>query len=257
LLKPLLLSLIPLLLLFTYQYRNYRQTGVFEVSSLVSTNLIHYNAYFVLVYTEGLQTADSTIAYIDNFSKHRKSYKDDVAFQKQQFIEIVKKHPVSYAIFHARGMAAFFLDPGRFDLVNFFNPNAAKTNGFLYHVNQKGLRGTLSFLFSESFVLLIFLAIIFTLNIFKFLCFIRFIFQSNTINAYGKWFILFMILYIAFITGSIGISRYMMPLVPLYIGCGLIFVSHNPNPDSKNAWKNILYNLVLIYPTKTIGTKRK
>lgn len=255
-LKPLLLSLIPLLLLFTYQYRNYRQTGVFEVSSLVSTNLVHYNAYFVLVYSEGLQKADSTIAYIDNFSKHRKTYKDDVVSQKQQFIEIVKKYPVSYAIFHAKGMAAFFLDPGRFDLVSFFNPNAAKGNGLLYYINQDGLKGTLAFLFSESFVLLIFLVLIFMLNIFKLLCFIRYIFQRSYVNTYGKWFVVFLISYIAFVTGSIGLSRYMMPVVPLYIGCGLLFLSQTNDDNSEIKWKYVLKKLFLKSPTKTISAIR-
>jgi len=255
-LKPLLLSLIPLILLFTYQYRNYRQTGVFEVSSLVTTNLVYYNAYYFLVYTEGLQKADSTIAYIDNVSKQRKSYKDDVAFKKQQVISIIKNRPVSYAIFHTKGIAGFFLDPGRYDLVSFFNPNAPKTNGLLYHINQDGLRGTLAFLFKESFLLLISLAIILILNIFKLICFIRFIFLRK-INTYGKWFILFLISYIAFITGSIGIARYMMPLAPLYIGSGLLFLSHTLYLNSDKTWKNILHNLFILIPLKTIWTSRK
>lgn len=232
-LKPLLLSLIPLILLFTYQYRNYRQTGVFEVSSLVTTNLVYYNAYYFLVYTEGLQKADSTIAYIDNVSKQRKTYKDDVVFKKQQVISIIKKRPLSYAIFHTKGIAGFFLDPGRYDLVSFFNPSAKKTNGLLYHINQDGLKGALLFLLKHSFVLLISLAAVFASNLFKFYCFIRFLFQRN-ISKYAKGFIVFMIFYVAFLTGPLGVARYIMPLTPLYIGCGLLFLSHKLNRNGEN-----------------------
>jgi hypothetical protein len=231
-LKPLLISLIPLILLFTYQYRNYRQTGVFEVSSIVTANVLDFNLYFFLTKTEGLQTADSTISAIDSISASQGSYKEKVEFKKQHSVEIVMKRPVKYALFHIKGFAGFFLDPGRFDLVNFFNLKAEKINGLLFKINQVGLKGALVFLLKHSFVLLSFLAIIFAANLFKFYCFIRFIFQHN-INKYCKGFIVFMIFYVAFLTGPLGVARYIMPLVPLYIGCGLLFLSHTLNKNSK------------------------
>lgn len=231
--KPLLISLIPLILLFTYQYRNYRQTGVFEVSSIVTANVLDFNLYFFLAKTDGMQTADSTISAIDSISALQGSYKEKVAFKKQYSIEIVMKRPVKYALFHTKGLAGFFLDPGRFDLVNFFNLNAEKINGLMFKINQVGLKGALVFLLKHSFILLSFLAIIFVSNLFKFYCFIRFIFQRN-MNKYGKGLLLFMIFYVAFLTGPLGVARYIMPLAPLYLGCGLLFLSHtsNKNPES-------------------------
>ncbi len=231
--KPLLISLIPLILLFTYQYRNYRQTGVFEVSSIVTANVLDFNLYFFIAKTDGMQTADSTISVIDSISALQGSYKEKVAFKKQHSIEIVMKRPVKYALFHTKGLAGFFLDPGRFDLVNFFNLNAEKINGLMFKINQIGLKGALLFLLNHSFILLSFLAIIFVSNLFKFYCFIRFIFQRN-MNKYGKGLLLFMIFYVAFLTGPLGVARYIMPLAPLYLGCGLLFLSHtsNKNPES-------------------------
>jgi hypothetical protein len=254
-LKPLLLSLIPLILLFTYQYRNYRQTGVFEVSSLVTANVLDFNINFFLAQTEGKQTADSTISAIDSISTLQGTYKDKVAFKKQQTIVIIKQQPVRFFIYHAKGMAGFFLDPGRFDLVNFFNLNAEKTNGLLYLINQVGFKGALVFLLKHSFLLLLVLAIIFILNTFKFLFFIGFIFQGN-INKYMKWFILFLIFYIAFLTGPIGVARYIMPLAPLYIGCGLLFLSFTLKNNSGFTRKTILRNLFIKYSQKNIGTGR-
>ncbi len=231
--KPLLISLIPLILLLTYQYRNYRQTGVFEVSSIVTANVLDFNLYFFIAKTDGMQTADSTISAIDSLSALQGSYKEKVAFKKQHSIEIVMKRPVKYALFHTKGLAGFFLDPGRFDLVNFFNLNAEKINGLMFKINQIGLKGALLFLLKHSFILLSFLAIIFVSNLFKFYCFIRFIFQRN-MNKYGKGLLLFMIFYVAFLTGPLGVARYIMPLAPLYLGCGLLFLSHtsNKNPES-------------------------
>lgn len=231
--KPFLLSLIPLMILFTYQYRNYRQTGVFEVSSIVTANALDYNLYLFLTKTDGVLTADSTISAIDSISALQKSYKNKVAFKKQHAIAIVMKRPVKYAFFHIKGFAGFFLDPGRFDLVNFFNLNAEKTKGLLFQINQVGLKGALAFLLKHSYVLLIFLTFIFASNLFKFYCFIRFIVQRN-INKYSKGFIIFMILYVAFLTGPLGVARYIMPLAPLYIGCGLLFLSHKLNKNVEN-----------------------
>ncbi len=254
--KPLLLSLIPLLVLFTYQYRNYRQTGVFEVSSIVTTNVLDFNLYFFLAKTEGVKTADSTISTIDSLSILQESYKDKVDFKKQHSVAIVMKHPVSYFIFHTKGIAGFFLDPGRFDLVNFFNLNAEKTKGLLFQINQVGYKGALVFLLKHSFILLIVLVIIFIFNVFKFLFLIGFIFQQN-INKYSKGFILFLIFYIAFLTGPLGVARYMMPLVPLYLGCGLLFLSHILKRNSANVRQYILHEVLLKSPSKTRGKNRK
>ncbi|HWR94039.1 MAG TPA: hypothetical protein VN192_02430, partial [Flavobacterium sp.] len=237
--KPLLISLIPLIILFTYQYRNYRQTGVFEVSSIVTANVLDFNIYYYLVKTDGLQTADSTVSSIDSISALQGTYKNKVAFKKQHSVLIVMQRPVSYFIFHTKGMAGFFLDPGRFDLVNFFNLNAEKINGLLSQINEIGLKGALAFLFKHSFALLITLAIIFLVNIFKFICLIGFIFQRSS-NKYIKWFMLFLIFYIAFLTGPLGVSRYMMPLVPLYIGCCLVFLSQTLNKKTDSGWQSIL-----------------
>ena len=255
-LKPFLISLVPMIVLFTYQYRNYRQTGVFEVSSIVTQNVLDFNIYFYLVKTEGLQTADSTVSSIDSIAELKGTYKNKVAFKKKHSVPIVMKRPVSYFVYHTKGMAGFFLDPGRFDLVNFFNLNAEKINGLLSQINEVGLKGALAFLFKHSFVLLITLGIIFLVNIFKFICFIGFIFQRNS-NKYIKWFMLFLIFYIAFLTGPLGVSRYMMPLTPLYIGCGLLFLSHTLNHNSDNTRKLILQNLFIKFPRKTSGIGRK
>jgi 4-amino-4-deoxy-L-arabinose transferase-like glycosyltransferase len=231
--KPLLISLIPLILLLTYQYRNYRQTGVFEASSIVTINLLDYNAYFFLVKTHGQQAADSAILNIDSLSKVRGTYKEEIAFKKQQATAIIMKQPVSYALFHTEGIAGFFLDPGRFDLVNFFNLKSEKINGLLYQINKVGLKGALAFLVKHTFVLLLFLTLIFLFNTFKFLCFVFFIIRLNS-NKYLKGFVLFLILYVAFLTGPLGASRFMMPLLPLYIGCCLLFLSNRKIRHSRH-----------------------
>ena len=238
-LKPILISLIPLVLLFTYQYRNYRQTGVFEVSSIVTANVLDFNLYFFLAKTDGLHAADSTVSVIDSISALQGSYKEKVAFKKQHSIEIVMKRPVKYALFHTKGLAGFFLDPGRFDLVNFFNLNAEKINGLLFKINQVGYKGAFVFLLKHSFILLSILAFIFVSNLFKFYWFIRFIFQRN-INKYSKSLIVFMVFYIAFLTGPLGVARYIMPLAPLYIGCGLLFLSHISNKNSESVSEPVI-----------------
>jgi 4-amino-4-deoxy-L-arabinose transferase-like glycosyltransferase len=222
--KLLLLGLIPFIFLSAYQIRNYNNTGVFETSSIGRSTLVSYNVNLFLVKTEGVCAADSTISSIDSLSKLKNGYKEEVAYREEQTLSVIMKHPIRYALFHIKGMTGFFLDPGRFDLVNFFNFKNEKNSGLLYLINEKGIKGTIAFLMKDSPGRLIILLIVGFFNLLKAACFLLFIF-SRKINKGVLWFIVFLIFYIALLTGPLGASRFMMPLLPLYMGCCLLFVS--------------------------------
>jgi hypothetical protein len=232
-LKLLLLGLLPFIFLFAYQIRNYNNTGVFETSSIGRSALVGYNVNLFLVKTEGKRAADSTIASIDSLAKLKGGYKEQVAFRKRQAISVIIKKPIRYAIFHIKGMAGFFIDPGRFDIVSFFNLSNEKSAGLLYLINETGLKGALDFLIKKSPGLFIILLIIGLFNLFKAVCFLLFIFGKK-INKDLLWFIVFLIIYVALMTGPLGASRFMMPLLPLYIGCCLLVFSGIKRKPSDN-----------------------
>lgn len=222
--KPVLLSLIPLLFLLTYQYRNYRQTHVFEVSSITTINLVDYNTYFYLVKTQGKQRADSTISAIDGISKQKAGFAGEVKYKKQMAVHILLKNPLGYTLFHLKGVAGFFLDPGRFDLVNFLQIPSGGEDGLLYQLNQGGIKGALGFMLKHTWGLLFIIATVLLVNLIKLILFVFFVFQRR-VNIQIKGIIVLTILYIALLTGPLGASRFMMPVIPFYIGGCLLFVS--------------------------------
>jgi hypothetical protein len=130
-------------------------------------------------------------------------------------------NPFKYAVFHFKGIVGFFIDPGRFDLVNFFNLSNKNDSGLLNHINKFGVVSAIKFLFTHSFGLLLALAAIVLFKILKVSLFIRLLLQKKNINLYTG-FVIIIILYVSFLTGPLGASRFFMPLEALYIGCGLL-----------------------------------
>jgi hypothetical protein len=223
-LQPVLLCLMPLLFLLAWQYRNYYKTGVFETSSIETRVLMNYNVSMFLAKTENATDAERRIRSIDSISALKVSYKERNTFLNKQAVSEIAKKPFGYAFFHMTGMAGFFLDPGRFDLVSFFNLDNEKSRGLLFRINEDGIRSAIDFILSHSVGLLVALAVIGLINLFKFTCFIFFILRFKGHNLVTG-FIIFLIFYVGLLTGPLGASRFMMPLIPAYIGCCVLFLS--------------------------------
>ena len=126
---------------------------------------------------------------------------------------VLLSHFVGYSLFHAKGMVYFFLDPGRFDLYNFFRIEEGNSNGFLHKgADENRLRS----MYNAHPKITISLAFIFLINILKTLGFIGFIWvqRKNMIVLIGA----LLVFYIAFLTGPLGASRFALP-VELIIMC--------------------------------------
>ncbi len=215
--RPLLMSLIPILLVFVYCFRNLEKTGKFSFSSIQTTNLINYNIYYFLMNQDGKATADEVI---DNFYKKSgtiNNYSKRMDFLSGSARKVIMEQPFEYGWFHIKGMLRFFLDPGRFDLVNFIHSSETGKNGFLYYLNTGGISGALRFLFSGGTgglsLLLIF---IFLVNLVKLAGLVLFAFNRQ-VDWRLKVFLYLLLLYLAFATGPLGASRFAMPLIPLLI----------------------------------------
>ncbi len=229
--KPILVSLIPLLFLLGYQYRNYNATGVFETSSIARINLLDYNTRHFLINTVGYDESDSIISDIKERAKQTLNYKQEAAFIESEAIGIISRIPLSYALFHLKGIFGFFLDPGRFDMVNFFNPDFEKGSGLLLQLNKYGLLSAVKYLFGHSFLLVAALFAVGLAKLFKLILFLPAAFRLNK-SSLSKGFVALLIVYTAVLTGPLGASRFFMPLEPLYLGFVLLFVSEYKNKDN-------------------------
>lgn len=214
--KPILIGIIPILLVQSYSFWNYKRTDYFQFSSIQTTNLFQYNAYYFNMQRIGLV---KTNIYFDDQVRKMDSIKNYP--EKQRFLEksskqVIKENLIGYGWFHLKGMLRFFIDPGRFDIYNFFGLEENRSSGFFERLNTDGLKGIINYLFQQNLFLIVVLFLIALVNLIKVAGLILFL-TSKQIDIKFRLAIFFIVGYISFATGPLGASRFMMPLIPLFI----------------------------------------
>lgn len=208
---------VPLLGVLTWGSFNFYLTGVFHFSSIEKTNLLNYNTRILLERKYGLEKADSMITQIDSIGNSYTEYKTRNAYVLKECKNIIFKHLPSYIIIHLKGMVNFFLDPGRFDIASFTGYQNEAATGFYKAFSKSGYKGIINQLNMPNIaglILPITLLLINLLIAFGFFIGLLFGLRFGTI-----WVLVLslIILYVAFITGPVGASRFRVPVYPLLI----------------------------------------
>lgn len=221
--KPIYLfpALMPFLFILLYQYWNYERTGVFHYSSIQTINLVHYNMYFFQLNQKGENAANLWLDATEAAANRIKSYPEKTNFLQEEASKVLKEKPISYLLFHIKGVFRFFIDPGRFDIVQFLGIEDNKASGILHELNKGGWQNAFSLLLKNGWGLLFALLLISIGNLIKIGLFIRFLFQQN-ISLLIRLFLALLVFYIAFMTGPLGASRFAMPLLPILLGFGMV-----------------------------------
>lgn len=227
--QNLAITLLPLLYFIAIGQINEKRTGYRHYSSISNINLLHYNTYVMLMYKYGTVKADSIIDGIKSRATLTGSYPSKQAYIAEQSTKQIKEHLSLYLMLHMRGIAFALIDPGRFDLTQFFN--LVHRDNLLYETNKKGLFELAKKVFLNPLGLV--LIILMTFNVFRLITAIRFLFKHN----HSWWFKLTVILipcYILALTGPIGTSRFFMPLVPIAFFIYLLTVSKKADTNSED-----------------------
>ncbi|WP_299520932.1 hypothetical protein [Winogradskyella sp.] len=142
-------------------------------------------------------------------------------------INHIKKDLLSYLVFHAKGAVRIFIDPGRFDMVNFFKLNSDVKNevGLLKQINEGGLKSAIDYLKTQPLLIIICFNLVLLFNLIKFLGFLWFLIRKLKQSKLIIWIIFGFILYIAGLTGPLGASRFIIPVLPLYLFISLYGIS--------------------------------
>lgn len=210
-------SLIPLIFVIIFASINQQRTGYFHVSSIQQVNLVDYNLYYFLMDQQGEEQAAEITTGIKATCSGEKDLSNKSACLTDAATSIFKDNLVSYGWFHLKGMGRFFIDPGRFDLYRFFGIERSGGNGFLYHINKSGMKGAWEYLqMQHSWVIILLLGIAFV-NLVRVAGFLFFLFNRK-IDPSFRLFLFLLIGYIAFATGPLGASRFMLPVVLLLTG---------------------------------------
>lgn len=205
---------LPILVLQLYLFHNEQKTGFYHFSSIENYNLINYNLYYFKSSKLGKVKADNWHNSIyANKNYVNKSFKEQNIYLKKTAINEIKNNFISYSFYHFRTAVRGVFDPGRFDIMTFFEKENGK-QGFLEILN-----GNKSFksLFNHKMIFILVLLIpIFLLNVIKYFYFVKYIFNNNHSLFLTYFFILFT--YNVLVTGPVNSSRYMMPFQMIIIG---------------------------------------
>lgn len=220
-------ALVPIIIAFTYMKWNYCRTGTYAFSSIQYINLRDYNLKYFHTYKYGKEYADNINSNILKETEQISEYPEKVAYTNSKVLEYVKKDIVSYTGFHLLGCIRFFIDPGRFDLMHFFNYHSGNSHevGFLKHINQGGLRGALSYLKTQPILIIVLFYLLLIINVLKVSGFIWCLIKLLKNSPLVIWVILFFIVYLVSITGPLGASRFVIPILPLYLFISLYGLS--------------------------------
>ncbi len=230
-------SIIPILTVLLYCQWNYERTSSYSFSSIQHTNLRDYNLRYFHTNKYGAEYAENIKDSIINKAKGINGYNNKIKFINSTSLNYLKKDAASYTLFHLIGSLKMLVDPGRFDLSIYFNfdPNKINNVGLLKHYNEGGTRGALKFLKSQPLLIIVLFNFILLINLFKFLGFLWFLIKHLKKASLIIWVMLIFIGYIVGLTGPIGASRFLIPILPLYLFLSLYGLS-NLLVTIKNYW---------------------
>lgn len=232
--KAYLSSLIPILVCALYLNWNHQRTGSFEFSSIQNINLKNYNLYYFNLNKYGELYAKEVDEKITAVANTKSSYPEIQNEIKTQSISYIKKDLLSYSIMHLKGSFRMFLDPGRFDLYNFFEFKNKEKVGFLKHLNENRLLGALEFFKMQPVLIILIIPLLLLFNSIKIIGFILFWLKSYKTTPALLWFMLFIIIYFTALTGLIGSSRFLIPILPFYIFFSTLGLSKNRHTNEKS-----------------------
>ncbi len=215
-----LFSLIPFLSWALVCNKNKKLTGVLHYSSIGYINLLHYNTNLYLQASQGKEEAAKILEPLMIVPHSKSEFKKNYDQVNETCKQIIISNGMGYTFFHLKGMVYFFLDPGRFDLYQFFKIEEDTSKGFL---NQKPRRNELIAQVKNHPFIWLYLGLIFCFNILKTIGFLGFLWQYRNHNL--AIVVSCVVFYIAFLTGPLGASRFALPVGLIVMGGAAIFYS--------------------------------
>ncbi|MEN8230692.1 MAG: glycosyltransferase family 39 protein [Bacteroidota bacterium] len=209
--------ILPVLWISLYSLWNFNRTGSAQYSSIQTANMVNYNLRYFIMGQEGSEAAAMEVDRLYLNCESETSYKEKNSCLDQGVKEVILKEPVKYGLFHLKGTVRYFLDPGRFDMVTFFNLKESDSPGFLQAINEDGIGGAFRFLKQQGWSMVIILGLISLFKLVKITGFMLYLFRGKEALQF-RIFLGFLIGYLALVTGPLGASRFLLPVELLIIG---------------------------------------
>ncbi|OZC02050.1 hypothetical protein [Rubricoccus marinus] len=201
--------LIPLLAL-GFAAAHGTQTGHAEVTSLQTQNLWQQNARRAMLRTGDeaeYEATDARLAVIPTYAERQRR---TAATAKAAVFE----RPLAYAAVHMTGVAAFALDPGRYDLALFFELPVGSTGAM--DAASRGAAPLARFLGNQPWPLALVLGLLTLWNAAVAVAFLVWCWRGPVSPEVRAWCFL-LVAYVAFVTGPVGAARYRLAVVPILL----------------------------------------
>lgn len=198
-----------------WSFHNLETTGWSHYSSIRVVNLKDYNTRLMLESKYGVEKADSVISSINDISRRIPDYASRNYFIRDTCSKLIRSNLPAYAKVHTKGMLAMLVDPGRYDLVQFFGIEE-KENGLMYLLARGDLTGMWEIIRGQSFVVSFFFFFNFLGSIILLVSALRGFRHVKTRTV----LILLcagIICYFWILTGPVGTARYKSGILPLLV----------------------------------------
>jgi len=218
-------GLVPVIFVIIFSAFNQQRTGLFQVSSIQDVNLVDVNLFYFLMQDEGYDAARATTDSIYQVCDQNGSYKEYSDCLNDEAKKILYSRLAEYGVFHSKGIIRFFIDPGRFDIYNFFGLQERGEKGLRYRLFQGGISEVWKYLKEQNTFILLWIMLIAMVNVLKTIGFAFFIFNRNY-NLEFRVFLFLLIGTIAFATGPLGASRFALPVGLFILGGAAVQYHH-------------------------------
>jgi hypothetical protein len=213
-----IVALLPFISWFYLSKKNEKLTGVFHYSSITYMNLLHYNTNLYLNNSVGKEETEKILGKLMIVPESKVEFVKNYKEVNSVCASVLLNNIFSYSIYHSRGVAYYFLDPGRFDLYNFLRLENENSNGFLHRGAGKNKFEEVYSQYPSIAVVLVFLLLI---NIIKTLGFIGFLWVRR--KDFQILLIGGLVFYLAILTGPLGASRFALPSELIIIAFASIY----------------------------------
>ncbi|MFH1965817.1 MAG: hypothetical protein ABIJ42_09810 [Acidobacteriota bacterium] len=194
-------SLIPVLFISLWSWRNYQVTGVYHFSSLKASHM----RFFIPEVPDKFESG-SKAGFSEEFSKTERLAADILLNPSEAGSKIFES---------SKNMVSFFLDPGRFDIYRFIPIEGENiSTRIFFHWNEDWGK----YIRRVPAPILLYLGLLLLANLLIVLAFIPFSFMSGP-DFFLRLYVLLIILYIGAVVSvaGLGAARYRLSVEPLLI----------------------------------------
>ena len=190
---------LPIATVFLVSWFNFRQTGLIHYTSMPVTNAFEYN---IRNLTKGISSED----YYNVAALKMKGmdFSGKYLFMQSETQKVIRMSPFKYAYLHVLGSAKALLDPGRYDMVAFFE--LPQGRGFMDNSGP-------GFWASQPPVYWMYIILFALLALLKLCLSVFAVFKKIP----HKWILIFPVFYTVAVIGPVGSARYLLPVMPIII----------------------------------------